>query len=802
MTTMGHSLHLSMELDYVITSPNIESLDKSDASPSMMWKTPNLFEFIANATIKRSIQIFKSFKLIPGSISSLIENDERRKDEEEQQRQNNAWSQQPIPVPCSVIFALKDNEEKLMMSNDGDKRCCHVSLEEQNQVQDSHGGETNDDDDDDDGKHRESYLFSGREEDENDNCLDKLRCLASVANDESLKEEMLTPKYEDDSDDNTMFTVQNDALKNDESRLNSSIKEEESMKITTLEDDADEIESYEGRLWKISCTKGLEQEFAEQIEAKQGIDTVYGQITLGAIYVESETGRAIIKATKNLQNNIKKPMLVDVEEIRTIIDMLRKKRKRICPAVLPSKGNDDEEEEKSTDASTLMVLAAAAVSIEASDVSDEGEESINSEGSTTSLDIGDSIDDHTMCMPMHQEEKQQPRRRRESSFQENYASLFTKQIWDEENAPSPKKKRRRNEKSTNPIIKEEEEEGNESEDDGLSVSSEKEQNCDAKEEEIEKSAAEKEDDEMTPSIDSDSEEDEPEVESEDDEEELMDTKNLSAFDRKWLEQYKELKTYRSKNGHCNVPLREGKLGCWVSHQRRKGKQKMAKNRSVLLDRVGFLWKVGVGQNNFDDASWHIQYKKLVAYRKKHGHCKVPMRNKELGHWVFRQRRNYTTNTMRKDREELLNKIGFIWRLQAEEFFTGDNKYWETQYKKLAAYQRRNGRCNVPSTDSELGIWINNQRGVYARNKMRKDRKVRLDKIGFAWNAGTAINDAKWLVQFKKAKAYKEQHGHFVFSTGNQLGAWVNTQRLLNSKKQIRQDRKALLDGIDFVWKCR
>jgi hypothetical protein len=55
---------------------------------------------------------------------------------------------------------------------------------------------------------------------------------------------------------------------------------------------------------------------------------------------------------------------------------------------------------------------------------------------------------------------------------------------------------------------------------------------------------------------------------------------------------------------------------------------------------------------------------LFEFKRKSGHCMVPgayEQDKSLGQWVNTQRRNHNKNTMRPDRKELLDKIGFAWK---------------------------------------------------------------------------------------------------------------------------------------------
>ena len=70
-----------------------------------------------------------------------------------------------------------------------------------------------------------------------------------------------------------------------------------------------------------------------------------------------------------------------------------------------------------------------------------------------------------------------------------------------------------------------------------------------------------------------------------------------------------------------------------------------------------------------EACWEAKFAELVAYAEEHGDCNVPRRfeaNKELGHWVMRQRAQYRLlmegrgSSMTEERIAKLNEIGFVW----------------------------------------------------------------------------------------------------------------------------------------------
>jgi hypothetical protein len=137
-------------------------------------------------------------------------------------------------------------------------------------------------------------------------------------------------------------------------------------------------------------------------------------------------------------------------------------------------------------------------------------------------------------------------------------------------------------------------------------------------------------------------------------------------DKLWHQHYEKLVDFKRKNGHCVVPFKyqEDKfLGQWVSHQRTFHKyNKLRLDRKGILDEIGFVWKAYTDNEN--DKLWHQQYEKLVEFKRKKGHCLVPRKyelDKSLGMWVSKQRSLHCHNTIRLDREGLLDEIEFVWK---------------------------------------------------------------------------------------------------------------------------------------------
>jgi hypothetical protein len=214
----------------------------------------------------------------------------------------------------------------------------------------------------------------------------------------------------------------------------------------------------------------------------------------------------------------------------------------------------------------------------------------------------------------------------------------------------------------------------------------------------------------------------------------------SEFDKRWNQQYTKLVEFKRKNGHCIVPTQYAPdkfLGHWVQSQRGG---KIRQDRKKLLEELEFVWKTkGVINNNTYDKKWTQQYENLAEFRRKNGHCLVPLpQDKDLGRWVATQRKRRKNNKIRQDRKDLLDEIDFVWRVDIADI---SEKNWYQTYKKLVEFKRKNGHCIVPQDNEKkdnkaLAIWISKQRRYHNNNSMRQNRKELLVALDFVWEADT------------------------------------------------------------------
>jgi hypothetical protein len=129
--------------------------------------------------------------------------------------------------------------------------------------------------------------------------------------------------------------------------------------------------------------------------------------------------------------------------------------------------------------------------------------------------------------------------------------------------------------------------------------------------------------------------------------------------------------------------------------------------------------------------WEQGFAALRKFRRRKGHCCPSRRHMEgnfkLGSWVAVQR--YHKDLVPPERKRHLDAIGFVWDWRED--------HWEQYFAALLEFKRRERHCCVPISYNEgnlrLGWWVSTQRKN--RKIMSAERRARLNKINFVWNAG-------------------------------------------------------------------
>jgi len=166
----------------------------------------------------------------------------------------------------------------------------------------------------------------------------------------------------------------------------------------------------------------------------------------------------------------------------------------------------------------------------------------------------------------------------------------------------------------------------------------------------------------------------------------------SQDQQKFETKFNMLLEYKQEHGDCLVP-KEYKpnmvLARWVSEMRKQKKAKtegrmhnLSDEKEQRLVEVGFVFNSRTKEllresvlNRFKDR-WDASFEKLVAFKKKYGHCAVPRRwkvDQDLASWAMRQRSNGKKmmrgepNYLNQERFDQLKSVDFVFYLDRHQY---------------------------------------------------------------------------------------------------------------------------------------
>jgi hypothetical protein len=288
----------------------------------------------------------------------------------------------------------------------------------------------------------------------------------------------------------------------------------------------------------------------------------------------------------------------------------------------------------------------------------------------------------------------------------------------------------------------------------------------------------------------------------------------------------QLKAYKEMHGNFNMSKKDDYgLYYWCANMRswKRGSSvgKLKPERIAALDAIGFEWNSPCASSH-DGGSRELSFETrlalLTAYKTKHGHINVQVRDGSLYSWCnsLRSARRHPEKHILKltpDRIAALDAIGFHWGGQTREGQTreGQNISFHTRLTQLEAYKFQHGHLNVSEkVDASLYSWCCSLRKARRHPekhilKLTPDRIAALDAIGFHWG-GQTREVISFHTRLAQLKAYKVQHGHVNVSKkeDGSLHHWCYRLRIARKHPEkhilkLTTDCIAALDSVGFDW---
>jgi len=227
-------------------------------------------------------------------------------------------------------------------------------------------------------------------------------------------------------------------------------------------------------------------------------------------------------------------------------------------------------------------------------------------------------------------------------------------------------------------------------------------------------------------------------------------------------------------------------------------------RNQLMNGAIVAYYQDEGTSSSQGEVWERMLGLLEDYRAKHGDCRVPQSYNEggerLGMWLVRQRKRQREGVLEPSREARLNKLGVVWDFRRDQ--------WEFMYSLLVQYQTRTGDCIVPRYHRErdgtmvfeLGDWLTRQRLYKKQGKLDTELEEKLSELGVVWD----VLGQQWENMYALLLEYKAREGDCNVPSrhvedGENLGAWVSSQRNFMKNDNLELERIELLECAGFVF---
>mmetsp|Transcript_33143 Transcript_33143/g.97763 ORF Transcript_33143/g.97763 Transcript_33143/m.97763 type:complete len:713 (-) Transcript_33143:38-2176(-) len=226
-----------------------------------------------------------------------------------------------------------------------------------------------------------------------------------------------------------------------------------------------------------------------------------------------------------------------------------------------------------------------------------------------------------------------------------------------------------------------------------------------------------------------------------------------AADAAWDAMYTQLREFKDKEGHTNVPAKQSILRNWVMKQKKEYERLRKNEPSHLTARqVQMLNDLKMNWEIKTTLKWSERFEQLKAFKQKHTHCIVPRNYDEenmegLGKWIAQQRHAYRLlkdgkpTTMTAERVQQFNDLGMVWSILKQSTKPrAERKSWQERFEELLAYKEEKGTTSVPqSYPGGLGNFVHQQRTMYQKYKagkksmMNAEKEKKLRDIGFMFS---------------------------------------------------------------------
>ncbi|MGP4114016.1 Helicase associated domain protein [Streptomyces sp. 4N509B] len=214
---------------------------------------------------------------------------------------------------------------------------------------------------------------------------------------------------------------------------------------------------------------------------------------------------------------------------------------------------------------------------------------------------------------------------------------------------------------------------------------------------------------------------------------------------------------------------------------------------------GFADAITVQTVRVSTNSWDEYYGAASAYYQNYGNANIPYGwvtsdGLRLGSWWNKQRVAYNSGVLSEERRTLLEKIGIVWDPKDDAWIA---TYQEV--KRLASAQGHFVFDESVLTSQNVVVlnWCANQRTRRRKGQLSEQRIMRLNEIGFPWDAA----QDRWMRRYRELERIYHRHKNLLrLPEKSPEAVWLEGQRAAYRNGRLAEWQINLMEeiGIDFA----
>ncbi len=241
-----------------------------------------------------------------------------------------------------------------------------------------------------------------------------------------------------------------------------------------------------------------------------------------------------------------------------------------------------------------------------------------------------------------------------------------------------------------------------------------------------------------------------------------------SFDdaKNWNERLSELKDFFLKNGHLDIKQTENQSLIQWCYKQRKFKSKLSDEQLEKLQSIDFYSNFKLIDRGDNFLNRLIE---LEAYFKKHNSFFIPeksIENMQLKSWLGKLRTKFNKGILSKEKELMLNDIGYYFNE-----VTYEDSLWSDKFKDLQEFNLKYNTFVLFDKPDYLILnrWLQFQRKLFKKGKLKEDREKKLTSIGYSFteNYGYIPKNEKekrttlWDKIIEELKSYQKENTSFT-----------------------------------------